>query len=151
MRSVIFAAVVLFCCATRPLLAQGELGAALNVFAYSYDVTVKINGQQITSITGGKSQGTRLFAAGDPMKSKASPKLQSNFVLKDGENDIDIAWKVQKDAAPESIEVMLQAQGYAIPVLRYESRGKREGRAKGVFVLKTKMPDGYKTATPAEY
>ncbi len=151
MKSMLFAAAVLFCCAAAPARAQGGTGAVLNVLAYSYDVAVRINGQRIESITGGKSQGTRLFAAADPMRSKAAPKFQSNFVLRDGENDIDIVWSVQKDAAPESIEVTLQAEGYAVPVLRYESRGKREGRVKGSFVLKAKMPAGYKTAVPADY
>jgi hypothetical protein len=69
-----------------------DLAAVLEVMAYGYEVTVKINGTDV-GIKGGKSESTRLFGADDPEMADLPPEMKRLACLKPGKNQIEVDYK----------------------------------------------------------
>lgn len=128
-----------------------ELDAALNVMGYDRDVTIRINGIHMSQITGGQSQSIRLFLADDPIIKTLPPEMQQKmkglFCLKEGENTIEISFKVKgQPKAPIPITITIDSGNYQVPVLKYvKNPDVKEGNAKGTFKIYAKEPAGFAT------
>lgn len=128
-----------------------EIDAVLNVMGYDRDVTIKINGVHISRIKGGQSHSVRLFLADDPKIKTMPPEMQEKmkemFCLKEGENNIEIAFKEKgKPQVPGVFTVSIESGGYKVPVLTYEKNPDvKEGSAKGTFKIYADEPAGFKT------
>lgn len=128
-----------------------EIDAALNVMGYDRDVTIKINGVQISKITGGQSQSVSLFLAEDPKIKTLPPEMQQKmkelFCLKEGENTIEISFKEKgQPKSPSPITITIEAGSYQVPVVKYaKNPDVKEDTAKGTFKLYTDEPAGFTT------
>ena len=128
-----------------------EFDAVLNVMGYDRDVTIKINGVQISKIKGGQSHSARLFLADDPKIKTLPPEMQQKmkemFCLKKGENTIEIAFKEKgQPKAPSPITVSIDSGNYQVSVLKYvKNPDIKEGNAKGTFKIYTDEPAGFAT------
>ncbi|MEE9912739.1 MAG: hypothetical protein K4571_13580 [Deltaproteobacteria bacterium] len=128
-----------------------EFDASLNVMGYDRNVTVKINGVQISRITGGQSQSARLFLTDDPLlktlPADRQEKMKELFCLKKGENIIEISFSRKgQPQSPSQFTVTIDSGNYKVPVLKYEKTPDvKEGKAKGVFKILIDEPAGYKT------
>jgi hypothetical protein len=83
-----------------------ELMASLDVMAYGYEVSVKVNGIDL-GFKGGKSESKRLFGADDPMAAEMPPEFRSLACLKPGENRIEVGYKrvPKEDSTGLTIEI----------------------------------------------
>ena len=128
-----------------------EFDASINVMGYDRNVTIKINGVQISRITGGQSQSVRLFLADDPMIKTLPPdrqqKMKELFCLKEGENTIEIVFSEKSQPkSPSLITVSIDSGNYKVPVLKYTKNPDiKEGKAKGIFKIYTDAPAGFTT------
>jgi len=128
-----------------------EFDASLNVMGYDRNVTVKINGVQLSRITGGQSQSARLFLADDPLLKTLPPerreKMKELFCLKKGENIIDISFSEKgQPRSPSQFTVSIDSGNYKVPVLKYEKAPNvKEGKTKGIFAVLIDQPAGFKT------
>jgi len=128
-----------------------EFDASLNVMGYDRNVTVKINGVQLSRITGGQSQSARLFLADDPLLKTLPPerqeKMKELFCLKKGENIIEISFSEKgQPKSPSSFTVSIDSGNYKVPVLKYEKPPNvKEGKTKGIFTILVDQPAGFKT------
>lgn len=128
-----------------------EFDASLNVMGYDRNVTVKINGVQLSRITGGQSQSARLFLADDPLLKTLPPerqeKMKELFCLKKGENIIEISFSEKgQPKSPSSFTVSIDSGNYKVPVLKYEKGPNvKEGKTKGIFTILVDQPAGFKT------
>src|SRR5512145_2692533 len=125
-----------------------EFDASLNVMGYDRNVTVKINGVQISRITGGQSQSARLFLADDPLlktlPADRQEKMKELFCLKKGENIIEIGFSQKGEPkSPSSFTVSIDSGNYKVPVLKYEKAPNiKEGKTKGIFTILVDQPAG---------
>jgi hypothetical protein len=82
-----------------------ELMAALDVMAYGYKVTVKVNGVDL-GFEGGKSESKRLFGADDPMVEQLPPEMKNLACLKSGKNQIEVDYKrTEEDSTGLTVEL----------------------------------------------
>jgi hypothetical protein len=83
-----------------------ELMAAIEVMAYGYEVTVRVNGVDV-GIQGGKSESKRLFGADDPMVAQLPEEMKNLACLKSGKNEIQVDYKRlgQEDSTGLTIEI----------------------------------------------
>ncbi len=128
-----------------------EFDASLNVTGYDRNVTVKINGIQLSRITGGQSQSARLFLSDDPLLKTLPPerreKMKELFCLKKGENIIEISFSEKgQPQSPSQFTVSVDSGNYKVPVLKYEKTPNvKEGKTKGIFTILVDQPAGFKT------
>jgi len=94
---------------------------SLSTMAYGYTAKVLVNGTDI-GITGGKSQGMRLFDTENPLKKEAAPEQQARlFVLKPGNNLFSLEFK-KTGTAPERFSFDLNKTGEMDPFFHFESQ-----------------------------
>ncbi len=86
-----------------------DLNAILTVLAVGYDVTIKINGQDI-GIQGSKSESVKLFGNGSPMVSVLPDNMKKQVCLKEGENSIVVDFKCVDDTSARELTIELQAR-----------------------------------------
>jgi hypothetical protein len=123
--------------------AEPELSAALSVMGYGHSVKVMVNGVDI-GITGGKSQGMRLFNKGHPWAAKASPDVRArNFVLVPGSNEFVIEF-TRDPNANDRLTIELQAEGYPEPLLRLVNTAKASDRQVVKLQIEPKAPKDFK-------
>jgi len=128
-----------------------EFDASLNVMGYDRNVTVKINGVQISRISGGQSQSARLFLTEDPLLKTLPPdrqeKMKELFCLKQGENIIEISFSEKgQPKSPSQFTATIDSGNYKVPVLKYEKKPDvKEGKVKGTFKIFADEPAGFKT------
>ncbi len=86
-----------------------DLNAILTVLARGYDVTIKINGNDI-GIQGGKSESVKLFGSGSPMVSVLPDDMKNQVCLQEGENSIVVDFKCVDDTSESELTIELQAR-----------------------------------------
>lgn len=123
--------------------ADPELSAALSVMGYGHTVKVLVNGVDV-GITGGKSQGVRLFNKGHPWAAKAAPDVRArNFVLVPGANEFVIEF-TRAPKANDRLTIELQAEGYPEPLLKLVNTGKASDRQVVKLQIEPKAPKDFK-------
>ena len=88
-----------------------ELMATVEVMAYGYEVTLKVNGVD-AGFKGGKSESKRLFGIDDPMVEHLPPEMKNLACLKSGKNHLQIEYKrvPGEDSTGLTVEVRSAAQ-----------------------------------------
>lgn len=122
------------------------LRLTINVNAYDRAVKIIINDVHIKKITGGQARALQLYHQKHPMRKGAPKDYLDNFCLKEGKNTIRISHQKTDNNSPSSLEVIMEAIGYEIPVLKYTRKGDvKSGETTGTFELYSKQPEGFKT------
>jgi len=147
--AMVLALVVLFVPAGE--CPAAEFDASINVMAYDRDVTVKINGVQLSRIKGGQSHSVRLFLADNPrlktLPADRQRAMKEMFCLVKGENTIEIAFQERgQPRSPSQLSVTIDSGNYKVPVLKYvKDPGVKTGKAKGTFMIYADEPAGFRT------
>jgi hypothetical protein len=121
---------------------QHDLMAVLSCFGYGYTVSVVINGVP-TSIKGGKSESMRLFNQDNEMAKNASPDMKKLFILKPGENQIQIEFK-KEGGANDKLTLSLELEAYPAPVFLLYSAKKPSGKVHTSVILQKDVPQNFK-------
>ena len=133
--------------AAGPAAAAEEVMAVVQVMGYGYTVKVLVNGADI-GVTGGKSEGRRLFTKDDPMGAKAPAEVRAkNFVLAPDVNEIVIEYAKIDPKRDDELEVTIEAKGYPQPLLKVVNRTKSREKITTKLAIGTKAPPGFKTLT----
>jgi hypothetical protein len=122
--------------------AQNDLMAVLSCFGYGYTVAVVINGVP-TSIKGGKSESMRLFNQDNEMAKNASPDMKKLFILKPGENQIQLEFK-KEGGANDKLTLSLELEAYPAPVFLLYSARKPSGKVNTSVILQKDVPQNFK-------
>ena len=124
--------------------AEPELMVALSVMGYGYKVKILVNGADI-GVTGGKSEGRRLFNKGHEMAAKAAPALRArNFVLVPGDNEFVIEYAKETAAVTDQLDIRVEAEGYPQPLLRFTENAKAAGSLTLKLNIAQKAPADFK-------
>ncbi|OHD67471.1 MAG: hypothetical protein A2W19_03325 [Spirochaetes bacterium RBG_16_49_21] len=121
---------------------RNDIMATLSCFAYGYKVSVKISGVA-TSIKGGKSESIRLFNKDHEMMQSASPEMRKLFILKSGENRIQVEFK-KTGKAIDRLTLSLEIENYPAPVFLLYSAKKPEGKINKVVIIEKNVPTNFK-------
>ncbi|OGP56268.1 MAG: hypothetical protein A2Y65_03945 [Deltaproteobacteria bacterium RBG_13_52_11] len=121
---------------------QNDINAILSCFGYGYKVSVTINGVP-TSIKGGKSESMRLFNQDNEMAKSAPPEMKKLFMLKPGENQIQIEYK-KEGTANDKLTLSLELEGYPAPVFLLYSAKKPSGKVTKSVILQKAVPQDFK-------
>jgi hypothetical protein len=121
---------------------DNDLMAVLSCFGYGYNVSVVINGVP-ASIKGGKSESMRLFNQDNEMAKSASPEMKKLFILKPGENQIQIEFK-KEGGANDKLTLSLELEAYPAPVFLLYSAKKPAGKANSRVILQKGVPQNFK-------
>lgn len=98
-----------------------------------------------TGVRGGLSEGKRLFGKADRAAAAMRPELLArNFVLLRGANEITIEYSKLDPTSEYPLEILLDAEGYPKPVLRFMNRTKASGKVVTTVMIETKPPESFK-------
>jgi hypothetical protein len=98
------------------LNTEGVAGG-IQVDAYGYKVTVKVNGQDI-GIQGGMSEGERLYNAEHYSYSFADPSIKQLYSLVKGQNTISVTYtKTDPKASPMKVDVFAYTPPFDLVVM----------------------------------
>jgi hypothetical protein len=121
---------------------DNDLMAVLSCFGYGYKVSVVINGVP-TSIKGGKSESMRLFNQDNEMAKSAAPEMKKLFILKPGENQMQIEFK-KEGGANDKLTLSLELEAYPAPVFLLYSAKKPAGKVNTSVILQKGVPQNFK-------
>jgi hypothetical protein len=114
------------------------LEAILECFGYGYQVKVVVNGVDV-GVKGGRSESKRLLDRNSPLINDVPPQIKNLFVLKPGENQIQVEFTKQGTAS-DRLTLSLQPEGYPVPVFVLYSKSKPAGKVESKFTLEAKAP-----------
>ncbi len=124
--------------------ADPELMAALSVMGYGYKVKVTVNGADV-GIEGGKNENRRLFNKTHEMAAQATPAIRArSFILVPGANEISIEYAKKDPKEKEELDITLQAQGYAGPLLHVVNKTKAADKLVLIVEIAEKAPVNFK-------
>jgi hypothetical protein len=118
------------------------LEAILECFGYGYQVKVVVNGVDV-GVKGGKSESKRLFDRNNPLIKQVPPQMKSLFVLKPGENQVQVEFTKQGTES-DRLTLSLQPGGYPAPAFVLYSKSKPAGKVESKFTLEAKAPADFR-------
>jgi hypothetical protein len=120
----------------------GGLEAILECFGYGYQVKVVVNGVDV-NVKGGRSESKRLLDRNNPLIKDVPPQMKNLFVLKPGENQIQIEFTKQGTES-DRLTFSLQPEGYPAPVFALYSKSKPSGKVESKFTVEAKAPADFR-------
>jgi hypothetical protein len=121
---------------------QGSMEATLDCFGYGYKVKVVVNGVDV-NVKGGKSEVKRLFDRNNPLIKEVPPEMKNLFILKPGENQIQVEFTKQGKER-DKLTLSLHPAGYPAPVFALYSKSKPAGRVESKFTVQAKAPGDFR-------
>jgi flagellar basal body-associated protein FliL len=116
----------------------------IQVDAYGYNVSVKVNGQDI-GILGGMSEGTRLYNTEHFSYSFAAPSIKSQYALVKGQNTISVTYtKTDPKASPMKVDVFAYTPPADLVIMNIAGDS---GTINETFDIEHDKPAGVQTIT----
>ncbi len=125
---------------------QADLMAILSANAYGYNITVSVNGQELT-LKGNSSGGARLFNKENSYYGSASPQvLKENGMLVQGNNTFAIKYTKIDPSSDKKLHIDLQMQGYSSPLLTLDAAD-ASGSVEQTVDIEPTQPANFKSIT----
>ncbi|MBU0527157.1 hypothetical protein KKE92_01635 [Candidatus Micrarchaeota archaeon] len=110
-------------------MADGIVGT-ISCWGYGYSVKMLVNGKDI-GLSGGKSEGKRIFGTDHPMYDEAPPEMREKFfVLKNGANEISLEFSKTSANERDYLQISMELEGFPAPVFLLHSRTKASSKIK---------------------
>ena len=147
-RIALLPALAAFCLlVTEPPTMSGKdpINGFIDCFGYGYRVRVLINGTAINVIHGEGQQATRLFSADHPMAAKTPADKKDIFILREGENTLQVEF-VRLKGAQSPLQVKLEIPGrYAVPLFHLTTSTTDSAMIRKTVRIEKKMPAKFTT------
>ena len=120
------------------------IAGTVSCWGYGYVVKMLVNGKDI-GMSGGKSEGKRLFSKEHEMYAEAPPEIRDRlFILKEGANEIEVEFSKASGKAEDYLQISVELADCPAPVFLLHSRSKASAKIKCSVTMQAKVPSDFR-------